>query len=95
MAKSYGRKPTTVPGKKLSIKHLKETQKLEKRKAKEHRQQAAKGIDVAYNKAHAKKHEKDVKERSKYLKKAAKLKVKALKKVSAGPRSASPKKAGA
>lgn len=80
MAKSYGRRPTTASGKRLSVKHLRETNRLEKRKAKEHRQQAAKGIDIAYNKSHAKKHEKDVKERSKYLKKAVKLRVKADKK---------------
>lgn len=80
MAKSYGRKPTTKPGKALSIKHLKMQIALDKKKASDHANQAKKGIDVGYNKAHAKVHKKDVKERSKYLKKVNKLQVKAIKK---------------
>lgn len=80
MAKSYGRKPTTKPGKALSVKHLKAQIKLDKQKASDHTKQAKKGIDVAYNKSHAKAHKKDVKERSKYMKKVNKLKVKAAKK---------------
>ena len=80
MAKSYGRKPTTKPGKALSVKHLKMTIKLDKKKISDHQKQAKKGIDVAYNKAHAKNHKKDVKDRQKYLKKVVKSKVKAGKK---------------
>lgn len=80
MAKSYGRKPTTAQGKKLSIDHLKLQNKVDKKKIKDHINQAKQGIDVAYNKAHADGHKKDLKERSKYLKKAMKLKVKAAKK---------------
>lgn len=80
MSKSYGRKPTTKPGKSLSVKHLKMQIKLDKLKASDHDKQAKKGIDVGYNKAHAKAHKKDVKERQKYMKKVSKLKVKAAKK---------------
>jgi len=80
MAKSYGRKPTTAAGKKLSVKHLKMTNALDKQKIKDHVTQAKKGIDVGYNKAHAKAHKKDVKDRQKYIKKVNKLKVKAAKK---------------
>lgn len=77
--KSYGRKPTTKPGKALSVKHLKMQIALDKLKAADHVKQAKKGVDVGYNKAHAKAHKKDVKERVKYMKKVTKLKVKAVK----------------
>lgn len=77
MAKSYGRKPTTKAGKVLSAKHLKMQISLDKKKISDHTKQARKGIDVAYNKAHAKNHKKDVKDRVKYLKKVNKMKVKA------------------
>lgn len=80
MAKSYGKKATTKPGKALSVKHLKMTIKLDKKKISDHKKQAAKGIDVAYNKGHAKGHIKDVKDRQKYLKKVMKSKVKSVKK---------------
>lgn len=77
--KSYGRKPTTAPGKKLSIEHLKLQVKIDKQKVKDHKDLSKKGIDVAYNEAHAKGHKKDIKARQKYMKKVAKLKVKAAK----------------
>lgn len=80
MGKSYGRKPTTSQGKKLSIEHLKLQIKIDKQKAKDHDELAKKGIDTAYNVAHSKGHKKDVKERAKYMKKVRKLKVKAAKK---------------
>lgn len=80
MAKSYGRKPTTTAGKKLSVEHLKLQIKIDKQKAKDHDELAKKGIDLSYNQAHSKNHKKEVKDRSKYLKKAMKLKVKAIKK---------------
>jgi hypothetical protein len=78
--KSYGRKPTTSQGKKLSLAHLELQIKIDKQKIKEHNELAKKGIDVAYNEGHVKNHKKDVKDRQKYLKKARKLKVKADKK---------------
>lgn len=78
--KSYGRRPTTAPGKKLSIDHLKLQIKIDKQKAADHDKLAKKGIDTAYNEAHSKGHKKDVKERAKYMKKVMKLKVKAAKK---------------
>ena len=78
--KSYGRKPTTSQGKKLSLDHLRLQTKVDKKKVADHLKQAKQGIDVAYNKAHAKHHKKDVKERQKYIKKALKLKVKQVKK---------------
>jgi hypothetical protein len=77
--KSYGRKPTTKQGKKLSIAHLQLQNKIDAQKVKEHDNLAKKGIDVPYNQAHLKGHKKDLKERQKYLKKAKKLKVKATK----------------
>lgn len=79
-AKSYGRKPTTSAGKRLSLAHLQLQNKIDRQKIKEHNEQAAQGIDVPYNKAHAKGHKKDVKDRAKYLKKARKLKIKNAKK---------------
>jgi hypothetical protein len=78
--KSYGRKPTTKPGKILSVKHLQMQIKLDKKKASDHDKQARQGIDVAYNKAHSKNHKKEVKDRQKYLKKVSKMRVKAAKK---------------
>lgn len=78
--KSYGRRPTTDLGKTLSVKHLKMQIKLDKQKASDHDKLAKKKIDVAYNEAHSKAHKKDVKERSKYMKKVTKLRVKAAKK---------------
>lgn len=80
MAKSYGRKPTTQQGKKLSIAHLQLQNKIDKQKVVDHEKLANQGVDIAYNVAHAKGHKKDVKERQKYLKKAKKLKVKIAKK---------------
>jgi hypothetical protein len=80
MSKSYGRQPTTKPGKTLSAKHLKMQIKLDKKKISDHVRQAKQGIDVGYNTAHAKNHKKEVKDRIKYLKKVNKLKVKAAKK---------------
>lgn len=77
--KSYGRRPTTAQGKKLSIQHLKLQNKIDAQKVKDHQELKAKGIDVAYNDAHAEGHKKDLKARQKYLKKAMKLKVKAAK----------------
>lgn len=79
MARSYGRRPTTPQGKKLSVQHLKLQIKIDKQKAKDHDDLAAQGVDVPYNKAHAKGHKKDVKARMKYAKKVAKLKVKSAK----------------
>ena len=79
MSKSYGRKPTTSAGKKLSIAHLKLQNKIDKQKIKDHKNLAKKGVDVAYNESHAKGHKKDIKARQKYLKKAVKLKVKVIK----------------
>lgn len=78
--KSYGRRPTTAPGKRLSIAHLNMQNKLDMQKVRDHEKQANQGIDVPYNNAHAKGHKKDLKERHKYLKKVRKLKVKATKK---------------
>ena len=80
MAKSYGRKPTTKAGKKLSVDHLKLQIKVDKKKVSDHTKQANMGVDVAYNKAHAKNHKKDIKDRTKYMKKVRKLKVKTAKK---------------
>lgn len=80
MAKSYGKKPTTKPGKALSVKHMKMQIKLDKLKVSDHTKQAKKGIDVSYNKSHAKNHKKDIKDRQKYMKKVNKLKIKAAKK---------------
>lgn len=77
--KSYGRRPTTKEGKKLSKEHLKLQIKIDKQKVKDHENLAAKGIDTAYNTSHAKGHKKEVKARAKYLKKVNKLKVKATK----------------
>lgn len=74
--KNYGRKPTTKPGKRLSIAHLQMQNKLDMKKIHDHDKQAAQGIDVPYNKAHSKAHKKELKARQKYLKKAAKLRVK-------------------
>lgn len=74
--KSYGVKPTTKAGKKLSIAHLQAQNKLDIKKIHDHDKQATQGVDVGYNKAHLKAHKKDVKARSKYLKKVAKLRVK-------------------
>ena len=76
MAKSYGRKPTTPAGKRLSVAHLKATDKLLAKKVKDHEQQANQGVDVAYNKSHLKAHKKDRKNLQKYLKKVAKLRLK-------------------
>jgi hypothetical protein len=78
--KSYGRKPATKEGKKLSVEHLKLQIKIDKQKAADHDKLAAQGIDVPYNQAHSKGHKKDVKDRVKYMKKVTKLKVKAAKK---------------
>lgn len=78
--KSYGRKPTTPQGKKLSVAHLKLQVKIDKQKVADHNKLAAQGIDVAYNESHAKGHKKDVKSRLKYMKKVNKLKVKSVKK---------------
>lgn len=75
MSKSYGKKPTTKDGKKLSVAHLKATIALDKKKVKDHIKAAKKG-DKAYNLSHAKQHKKDIKNRIKYMKKVAKLKVK-------------------
>ncbi len=80
MARSYGRKPTTAAGKKLSVAHLKLQIAVDRQKAKDHDKLEKQGIDVAYNSAHSKSHKKDVKNRQKYLKKVNKLKVKAAKK---------------
>lgn len=79
MARSYGRKPTTAQGKKLSIEHLKLQVKIDKQKVSDHDKLAKQGIDVPYNQAHSKGHKKDVKARLKYIKKVNKLKVKAAK----------------
>lgn len=78
--RSYGRRPTTKQGKKLSIAHLQLQNKIDAQKAKDHDDLAKKGIDIPYNNAHSKGHKKELKERQKYLKKAKKLKVKAAKK---------------
>lgn len=80
MAHSYGRRPTTAQGKKLSVAHLKLQIKIDKQKASDHDKLATQGIDVPYNEAHSKGHKKDVKDRVKYMKKVNKLKVKAAKK---------------
>jgi flagellar biosynthesis/type III secretory pathway protein FliH len=77
--KSYGRRPTTPQGKKLSVEHLKLQIKIDKQKAKDHAELAKKGIDTGYNQAHSKAHKKDVKNRQKYMKKVLKLRVKAAK----------------
>lgn len=79
MAKSYGRKPTTPQGKRLSVDHLKLQIKIDKQKAKDHDNLAKQGIDLGYNQSHSKNHKKDVKNRQKYMKKVLKLKVKATK----------------
>lgn len=78
--KTYGRRPTTVPGKRLSIAHLQQTDKLLVQKVRDHEKQAAQGVDIPYNKAHAKNHKKDHKDIQKYIKKVRKLKVKQAKK---------------
>lgn len=78
MSKSYGLKPRTAAGKRMSIAHLKATIKLDKKKTSDHLKGAKKG-DKAYHMSHAKAHKKDVKDRVKYLKKVAKLRVKAAK----------------
>lgn len=77
---SYGKKPTTSAGKRLSIAHLQMQNKLDMKKIRDHDKQAAQGVDEAYNKAHSKNHKKELKARQKYIKKAMKLKVKASKK---------------
>lgn len=78
--------PRTAADRKMGIRHLKMTAKLEKRKLADH----VKAAKVAkktgnsgsykYNAAHAKEHKKELKNRQKTIKKYLKAKVKAAKK---------------
>lgn len=77
--KSYGRKPTTASGKRMSLSHLKLQNKIDKIKMQDHKREMMKGIDVEYHKAHMKGHMEDLKQRQKYMKKAMKMKVKKAK----------------
>jgi hypothetical protein len=78
--------PRTSADRKMGIKHLQLTRDLEKRKIADHKKaaQAAKKVgdkgSYQYNVSHQKGHEKDLKERSKTIKKYLKAKVKAAKK---------------
>lgn len=73
---SSSKMPATKADVKMAKKHLKATIKLEKKKAKDHIK-AAKSTknpkSKAYNLAHAKQHQKDIKSRQKYAKKVSKL----------------------
>lgn len=72
-----GKLPVTKEDIKIAKKHLKATIKLEKKKAKDHLKAAKKTSNPqskAYNKAHAKGHLTDVKQRQQYAKKVSKVK---------------------
>lgn len=78
--------PRTAADRKMGIKHLQLTRDLEKRKIADHQKAATKAkkagdIDsLRYNVSHQKAHEKDLKDRSKTIKKYLKAKVKVSKK---------------
>jgi hypothetical protein len=78
--------PRTAADKKMGMRHLQMTMKLEKRKIADHRKAAtsAKKVgdkgSVRYNLSHMKGHVQDVKERQKAYKKYSKIQAKAIKK---------------
>lgn len=73
---AVGRMPVTKSDVKMAKKHLKASIKLEKKKVKEHLK-AAKSTknpqSKAYNMAHAKNHQKDIRERQSYAKKVSRV----------------------
>lgn len=78
-------KPVTKEDKKLSIKHLKETVKFNKKHAKDHQKAIKNGGSQKYNKDHIKHHEKAVKEDLKLIEDRKKIKAqRAARRPSAG-----------
>ena len=74
--KRSSKKPTTEADKKLSIQHLQESVKFNKKHSKDHAKLLKKGGSKSYNKDHIKHHEKAMKEDQKLIKERKKMKLK-------------------